>query len=62
MKPIMQVPRRSAVLVVLSGSVGHELVFRHVTSKVVVGQYPQMKTKISGQTKRLQKKQKDSGY
>jgi len=32
-------PRRNCVSVVLSNTVGHELVFRHYTNKVVVGKH-----------------------
>lgn len=35
----MTTPKRNCVLVVLSHAVGHELVFRHYTNKVVVGTY-----------------------
>ena len=44
--------RRSAVYVALSENVGHDLVFRHYTNKVVVGKYPDMKTKSPDKTKR----------
>lgn len=36
--------RRSAVYVVLNETVGHDLVFRHYTNKVVVGKYSELKT------------------
>jgi hypothetical protein len=35
----MTLPKRNCVLVMMSHDVGHELVFRHFTSKVVVGTY-----------------------
>ena len=34
--------RRNSVFTALSGSIGHELVFKHYTDKVVVGKYPDM--------------------
>jgi len=47
--------RRSAVLVVLSNAVGHELVFSHYTNKVVVGKYLINKpSKSQGAKKRKQ--------
>lgn len=36
--------RRTAVFVVPSETVGHDLIFRHYTNKVVVGKYPNLKT------------------
>ena len=35
--------RKSAVHVVPNETVGHDLVFRHYTNKVVVGKYPELK-------------------
>lgn len=35
--------RRTAVYVVPSATVGHDLIFRHYTNKVVVGKYPETK-------------------
>ena len=34
--------RRNAVFTALSGTIGHELVFKHYTNKVVVAKYPDM--------------------
>jgi hypothetical protein len=50
--------RRSAVLVLPNSTVGHELVFRHHTDKVVVGSYGKP-SKFSGQSKHKGKKTKD---
>jgi hypothetical protein len=49
--------RRSAVLVLPNSTVGHELVFRHHTDKVVVGSYGKP-SKFSGQSKHKEKKQR----
>ena len=35
----MKTPRKNCVFVAHSDTVGHELVFRHYTNKVVVGNY-----------------------
>lgn len=35
--------RRTAVYIVPSEIVGHDLIFRHYTNKVVVGKYPETK-------------------
>lgn len=51
--------RRSAVYVALSESVGHDLVFRHYTNKVVVGKYPKMKTKFPQQSKSIKRKKNE---
>jgi hypothetical protein len=48
--------RRSAVYVALSETVGHDLVFRHYTNKVVVGKYPEVKTKVSGKASGIKRK------
>jgi hypothetical protein len=37
--------RRSVVYVATSETVGHDLVFRHYTNKVVVGKYSEAKIK-----------------
>jgi hypothetical protein len=41
----MKTGRRSAVFVIPSHIVGHELVFRHYTNKVVVGKHISINTK-----------------
>jgi hypothetical protein len=52
--------RRTAVFVALSCNVGHDLVFRHYTNKVVVGKYPDTKTtKSSKQEKKRNKIEKE---
>jgi hypothetical protein len=44
--------RRTAVYVAPSETVGHDLVFRHYTNKVVVGKYPETKmTETAGKLK-----------
>jgi hypothetical protein len=49
--------RRSAVFVIPNSIVGHELVFKHHTNKVVVGNYTSLITsKISEQSKDIKKK------
>ena len=50
--------RRSAVFVVPNSIVGHELVFKHHTNKVVVGNYTSLRPKISEQ-KDIKKKRSD---
>ena len=39
----MKLTKRNCVFVALSNAVGHELVFRHYTNKVVVGKHPDRK-------------------
>ena len=39
--------KRSAVFIALSNTVGHELVFRHYTSKVVVADHPDPKKGVA---------------
>lgn len=53
--------RRTAVYVALSENVGHDLVFRHYTNKVVVGKYlTELKiSKPSNQAKKLRGEKKD---
>jgi hypothetical protein len=50
--------RRSAVFVIPNSIVGHELVFKHHTNKVVVGNYISLRSKISEQ-KDIKKKRSD---
>ncbi|MBO9683369.1 MAG: hypothetical protein J7502_12000 [Flavisolibacter sp.] len=51
--------RRSAVFVIPNSIVGHELVFKHHTNKVVVGNYISLITsKISEQSKDIKGKTK----
>jgi hypothetical protein len=52
--------RRTAVYVAPSETVGHDLVFRHYTNKVVVGKYPETKMAGTAETKR-QKSEKKPG-
>jgi hypothetical protein len=39
----MTIRRRNCVFVALSNTVGHELIFRHYTNKVVVGSYSHLR-------------------
>lgn len=50
--------RRTAVFVALSSNVGHELVFRHYTNKVVVGKYPDTKTMKSPEQENKQNRKR----
>lgn len=51
--------RRPAVYVALSETVGHDLVFRHYTNKVVVGKYPKMKVKSPQQSMSIKRKKNE---
>lgn len=48
----MKTGRRSAVFVIPNHIVGHELVFKHYTNKVVVGKHTSTNTKNSVTTKK----------
>lgn len=50
--------RRTAVFVVPSETVGHDLTFTHYTSKVVVGKYPAKTAKAIEPLNRRQVKKK----
>jgi hypothetical protein len=52
--------RRSAVFVIPNSIVGHKLVFRHHTNKVVVGNYVYDKENLSNQKKFGQQKRKNT--
>jgi hypothetical protein len=47
---------RTSVFVALSSNVGHELIFRHYTNKVVVGKYPDTKTIQSSEQEKKKKR------
>jgi hypothetical protein len=51
--------RRSAVFVIPNYIVGHELVFRHYTNKVVVGDYVHSNQRSLDHQKSLQQKRKN---
>lgn len=52
--------RRSAVFVIPNSIVGHELVFKHHTNKVVVGNYSLPKSQLPDQQKQSQAKRKNT--
>lgn len=53
-------PRKTAVYVALSETVGHDLVFRHYTNKVVVGKYPEVKMGKNANQQANKKEQRHS--
>jgi hypothetical protein len=51
----MAIVKRNSVFTALSGTIGHELVFKHYTNKVVVAQYPDMSRVKSSELQKVQR-------